>query len=82
MLSVVDTFFNDNRKIGIILITTGCILLTLGVIFLFDPALLAMGNILFIGYWSLEWNVMLVECLSFLALFGVFGSLTHSIIVP
>ena len=50
MLSVVDTFFNDNRKIGIILITTGCILLTLGVVFLFDPALLAMGNILFIGY--------------------------------
>ena len=50
MLSVVDNLFTDNRKIGIILIATGCILLTIGVILLFDPVLLAMGNILFLGY--------------------------------
>ncbi|CBK19755.2 uncharacterized protein [Blastocystis hominis] len=63
MLSVVDTFFNDNRKIGIILITTGCILLTLGVVFLFDPALLAMGNILFIGGMPFVFGFM--RCLRF-----------------
>ena len=50
MLSAVDNLFTDNRKIGIILIATGCILLTIGVILLFDPVLLAMGNILFLGY--------------------------------
>lgn len=50
MLSYTENLFNDNRKIGILLLTLGTVLLTLGVILLFDPVLLAMGNILFIGY--------------------------------
>lgn len=49
MLSFAENFFNDNRKIGILLVTLGGVMLALGVVLLFDPVLLAMGNILFIG---------------------------------
>jgi singapore isolate B (sub-type 7) whole genome shotgun sequence assembly, scaffold_0 len=49
MLSVVENLFSDNRKIGVILVSLGVTLLVLGVILFFDSALLAMGNILFLG---------------------------------
>jgi singapore isolate B (sub-type 7) whole genome shotgun sequence assembly, scaffold_0 len=49
MLSLVQNLFNDNRKIGVILVSLGMTLLVMGVVLLFDPVLLAMGNILFLG---------------------------------
>ena len=49
MISAVQNLFNDNRKIGVILVSLGMTLLVLGVVLLFDPVLLAMGNILFLG---------------------------------
>ena len=49
MLSVVENLFSDNRKIGVILVSLGVTLLVLGEILFFDSALLAMGNILFLG---------------------------------
>lgn len=49
MLSTLEGFLSDNRKIGIILTILGGVLLVMGVILVFDPVLLAMGNFLFIG---------------------------------
>lgn len=49
MLSRIDSLFSDNPKIGLILLAAGTVILILGVVFLFDPVLLAMGNILFLG---------------------------------
>lgn len=49
MISAVQSLFNDNRKIGVILVSLGMTLLVLGVVLLFDPVLLAMGNLLFLG---------------------------------
>lgn len=49
MLSGIENLFSDNRKIGLILLAAGTIILVLGVVLLFDPVLLAMGNILFLG---------------------------------
>lgn len=40
---------SDNTKIGTGLLITGCLFLALGVIFLFDSALLALGDILFLS---------------------------------
>lgn len=40
--------FDDNRKIGTLLIFLGCLFLFLGVLFLFDAALLAIGDLLFL----------------------------------
>lgn len=49
---------SENRKIGMALLAVGVLFLCLGVLLLFDRALLAMGNILFlsgfpflIGFW-------------------------------
>ena len=56
MLSAFEGFLSDNRKIGIILTIIGGVLLVMGVLLVFDPVLLAMGNFLFIGY---ENNVFL-----------------------
>jgi hypothetical protein len=39
---------SDNTKIGTGLLFLGCVFLVLGVIFLFDSALLALGDILFL----------------------------------
>ena len=50
MLSAFEGFLSDNRKIGIILTIIGGVLLVMGVLLVFDPVLLAMGNFLFIGY--------------------------------
>ena len=49
MIPGIESLFSDNRKIGIILLAAGTIVLVLGVVLLFDPVLLAMGNILFLG---------------------------------
>ena len=49
MIPGIESLFSDNRKIGIILLAAGTIVLVLGVVLLFDPVLLAMGNILFGG---------------------------------
>ena len=49
MLSGIENLFSDNRKIGLILLAAGTVILILGVVLLFDPVLLAMGNILFLG---------------------------------
>ena len=49
MLSAFEGFLSDNRKIGIILTIIGGVLLVMGVLLVFDPVLLAMGNFLFIG---------------------------------
>ena len=54
MNSFTGNLLNDNRKIGILLLTLGSLLLGLGMLLLFDPVLLAMGNILFIGYVVIE----------------------------
>ena len=50
MNSYTGNLLNDNRKIGILLLTLGSLLWGLGMLLLFEPVLLAMGNILFIGY--------------------------------
>lgn len=71
MLSVVENLFTDNRKIGVILVSLGVTLLVLGVVLFFDSALLAMGNILFLGYSHLKLNKVIVECLFFLVLCDV-----------
>merc|ERR1719471_368700 len=42
------SFFDDNRKIGMILTGLGVLFLFLGVMMFFDRALLVMGNLLFI----------------------------------
>ena len=43
---------SDSRKIGTVLLFLGMLFLTLGVMFLFDRKLLAMGNILFLSGFS------------------------------
>ncbi|KAK8793580.1 hypothetical protein JH06_1123 [Blastocystis sp. subtype 4] len=63
MLSVVENLFSDNRKIGVILVSLGVTLLVLGVILFFDSALLAMGNILFLGGMPFLFGFM--RCLHF-----------------
>jgi Got1/Sft2-like family len=41
--------FNDNTKIGTGLLFLGCVFLCLGVMFFFDSAMLALGDILFLA---------------------------------
>ena len=61
-----DSLFTDNRKIGIVLTTAGGIILIMGVVLLFDPVLLAMGNILFLG----SVRMLLLSCRGMPFLFG------------
>ena len=44
-----DWMLSDNRKIGGFMLCFGILFMFLGVIFFFDKALLALGNILFLG---------------------------------
>ena len=46
----ITNIFNDNRKIGILLLSLGLLFLFLGVMLLFADVLLCMGNILFLSY--------------------------------
>lgn len=41
---------SDNRTIGIMLISLGALFFFLGIIFLLDRGLLALGNLLFLAY--------------------------------
>lgn len=41
--------FDDNRKIGVGLTGFGALFLFLGILFFFDHALLALGNVLFLA---------------------------------
>lgn len=41
---------SDNRTIGIMLISLGSLFFFLGIIFLLDRGLLALGNLLFLAY--------------------------------
>lgn len=68
MIPGIESLFSDNRKIGIILLAAGTIVLVLGVVLLFDPVLLAMGNILFLGHVHFGRVSRLEDCLSSLVL--------------
>jgi hypothetical protein len=48
-----DWMLSDNRKIGGFMLCFGILFMFLGVIFFFDKALLALGNILFLGAFPL-----------------------------
>ena len=41
--------FSDSTKAGTLLLSLGLLCLFLGVLFLFDPALLALGDVLFLA---------------------------------
>lgn len=44
-----NTMFSDNTKIGSGLLFLGCVFLFLGCLFFFDPAMLALGDVLFLA---------------------------------